>query len=272
MDQRTSNKKCKVQAKQNGENKGFQYNKERELFTFLIINTMDVASGNYTCSHSYLLIEEESSNVETVDNKKAEMAPILFEIDHFDPKKAEQQNGELYLCTCVINIRRVTIAVNIFATITNAFSLIILTLAIASTLSLDSVYSFHGDLTRLELNELNSALAQSIAVTFLSIVFGITALVGLLNDNICLTLPNLVWLIVGYVLTVVINVQAAASVSNFTYGMENVMLHFVIMCCLFIPNVIFIMHEFINRFKLMPSKTIDYKYVDGIETSYHINK
>lgn len=232
---------------------------------------MDVISDNYTCAHSYLLIEEENSDVETVDNKKAKMTPILFEIDHFDPKKAEQQKGESYLCACVIDIRRVTITVNIFATITNAFSLIILSLAIASTLSLDSVFSFHGDLTRLELNELNSALAQSIAVTFLSIVFGITALVGLLNDNIWLTLPNLVWLIVGYVLTVVINVQAAASVSEFTYGMENIMFHFVITCCLFIPNVIFILHKLNNRFQLMPSKTIDYKCVDGIETSYPVN-
>lgn len=230
---------------------------------------MDVICCTYTCSHSYRPIEEENDDdLEAADNKGVTiMGPNLFGIDCFNPKVIEHQKDEPYLCACFFDVHRVTLAVNTFATFTNVFTLIILSLALSRTSSLDYMYTYHGDLTRLEINELTSALSQSIGVTLISIAFGIVAIVGLLQYNIWLTLPNLIWLVVGYILTVVINLKTTAIVSDYNYGMENIMFHFVVTCCFSIPNITFMIYELNNQFQLLPSPAIDVACANDLETS-----
>jgi hypothetical protein len=223
------------------------------LITTIIttICIMNVVRCSHAYSNTYLLMEDD--DVEAALNKNLLKMTIMGPFEDFDSKR-DQQQEEAFLCTCFINIPKATVAINAFAIMTNIFTLIILSLAMSTTGFGNLKSLFHGELTGLEMRELGSVLATSIAITIMSIVSGMFALVGIIKCNIWLIVPNLVWLVVGYILTVAINLKATAAVTNYNYGLENIMFHFVVTCCFFIPNIVFLKDELSRKPCLVTTK------------------
>ena len=236
---------------------------ERKSFVFLfaaiyINSIMTDTIDNHACSHTYLLIENDDYDhvdIEAARYKNLLKMTIMGPLEDFESNGEQKQEDQAaFLCTCYINIHKATIAINTFAIITNVFTLVILCLAMSTTGFVHFKYMFHGELTGLEMKELGSVFATSIVITIVSIMFGIAALVGIVKSKIWLTVPNLVWLVVGYIMTVVVNLQATATVPNYNYGVENMMFHLFVTCGFLIPNVVYLKDVLKRKLSLVKTK------------------
>jgi hypothetical protein len=139
-------------------------------------------------------------------------------------------------CGCCCDVRRATIAINIVNLVFAVISIILLSAAVTAT------RNFNDDSVQnaLEEADLDSAFTASIVITVFTIIFNIAAIVGAARFNIWLVLSNAVWLIVGFIITIAVNIKASNSVSGYNYNFVNVAINLVVTCFFLYPHVVLI--------------------------------
>ncbi len=153
------------------------------------------------CSPTYDAIQSNNndSTVTKPTNMIVAPAPI---IDVSGPKK-----GHMF-CGCCCDVRRATIAVN---GVTLAFLVIyILSVSAAISNAESSGSYYYTD------DQLQSALNAVIIVSVIGMVFCIIAIVGAAKFNPWLVLPNIIWLVIGFIANVAVSINACNTNSSYS--------------------------------------------------------
>jgi len=146
-------------------------------------------------------------------NPQVVQSSVRNSVDLSGPK----QGHSFFGCCC--DVRRATIAINIVAIIFSIIGIIIFIRAIA-------IISASVDDDTYE-QSLESVLTAIIVSTILSILFSIAALVGAINFNAWLVLSNAIWLVLGFIVYVSVNVN----------GILNAIFYFFITSFFIYPHV-----------------------------------
>ena len=223
------------------------------MTTIYIMNIMDIVRGSQDCIPNCILMEvENGADIVSVGHK------YLLKWQYWGHlrgcNKQKTQNKISIYWHLLYWKHKATMTINICTIITNVLALIILFISMLKIWVLNLKSLFHEVLIGLEIQLLGSEFVTSMPVTTVSIVFGMVSLLDIIMCNIWLIVLNLVWLGMGYILTVVVNLKATAAMSKYMYGPENIMFHFAATCCFFIPNFVFLKDELHRKQSIMTRK------------------
>lgn len=176
-------------------------------------------------------VQEPSSNSNVGLSTETKKPPV--NVDVSGPKQ-----GHLF-CGCCCDVRRATIAINIVSLVFAVISILIL---IAAVRTAKIVYN--DDVTQAaygnSVSDLNSVLTASIILTLLTIIFNSAAIVGAVRFNIWLVLSNVIWLILGCITSLAINIRASASVAAYNFNAFNVLINLAFTCFFLYPHIMLI--------------------------------
>ena len=161
--------------------------------------------------------------------------PIIFS----GPKQ-----GHMF-CGCCCDVRRATIAVNIASIIFAVISMITVSITVGNAKQNETndpyAYTYN--------DQLNTVLTVSIIASIIGICFSIAAIIGAIKFNICLVGSNVVWLVIGFIITIAVSVSA----TGYSYGAVNILYYLAIVCFFIYPHVM-LMYE-IKGSKTMSQET-----------------
>jgi hypothetical protein len=187
-----------------------QRSTQRTTFSLTQICTMtDTENASYT--HGNVAAHDVEKGTTATQNNAG-----FASIDISGPKQ-----GHVF-CGCCCDVRRATIVMNIVSLVFTVLSLITVSGAIAT---LDNNEELLDDVTVRDTYEAaQNALVISMIVYGMSIVFIVLAIYGASKFKPKLVWPNVVYLVVSFIINVIVNLAASSNHLSYNYGVVNILL------------------------------------------------